>query len=109
MNAKLGIWIDHTKALIVAVARDHSVVTRLRSSLRAHGRYHGAQDGGGEKKYEARHAQGVAHFVDAVARHVERGDEVLILGPGESKGALERRGPKTVPPALLGIPTPHRP
>lgn len=91
MNAKLGIWIDHRNALIVSVARDHSVVTRLRSSLRPHGHYHGAQDGGGEKKYEARHAQGLSHFVDAVARHVERGDEVVILGPGDSKGELARR------------------
>ena len=91
MNAKLGIWIDRKRAVIVSVARDHSAVTRLRSSLRPHRDYHGAQDGGGEEKYEARHAQGLAHFVDAVARHVERGDEVLILGPGESKGALARR------------------
>ena len=67
------------------------MVTRLRSSLRPHGHYHGAQDGGGEKKYEARHAQGLSHFVDAVARHVERGDEVVILGPGDSKGELARR------------------
>jgi len=91
VNAKLGIWIDRKKAVIVSVARDHSAVTHLRSSLRPHGDYHGAQDGGGEKKYEARHEQGVAHFLDAVARHVERGDEVLILGPGESKGALAGR------------------
>ena len=91
MNAKLGIWIDHKRALIVSVAREHSAVTRLQSSVRAHRHYHGAQDGGGEKKYEARHEQAVAHFVDAVARHVERGDEVVILGPGESKGALVRR------------------
>ena len=91
MNAKLGIWIDHKEAVIVSVAKDHSAVTRLRSSLRGHGRYHGAPDSGGERKYEARHEQGVAHFVDAVARHVERGDEVLILGPGENKKALARR------------------
>jgi stalled ribosome rescue protein Dom34 len=91
VNAKLGIWIDRKKAVIVSVARDHSAVTHLRSSLRPHRAYHGAQDGGGEKKYEARHEQGVAHFLDAVARHVERGDEVFILGPGESKGALARR------------------
>ena len=35
--------------------------------------------------------QGVAHYLDAVARHVGRGDEVLILGPGETKRALARR------------------
>jgi stalled ribosome rescue protein Dom34 len=91
MNAKLGIWIDRKKAVIVSVARDHSAITHVRSSLRPHSDFHGAQDGGGEKKYEARHEQGMAHFVDAVARHVERGDEVLILGPGESKSALARR------------------
>ena len=91
MNAQLGIWIDHKKAIVVSVAPDRSAVTRLRSSLRSHGRYHGAHDSGGERKYEARHEQGLAHYLDAVARHVERGDEVLILGPGETKRALARR------------------
>lgn len=91
MNAQLGIWIDQKQAVIVSVARDHSGVTRLRSSIRPHRHYHGAQDGGGEKKYEERHAQSVAHFLDAVARHVAPGDEVLVLGPGETKGALKRR------------------
>lgn len=91
MNGQLGIWIDQKHAIIVSVARDHSAITRLRSSIRPHRHYHGAQDGGGEKKYEARHAQSVAHFIDAVARHVEPGDDVFILGPGEAKQALARR------------------
>ena len=91
MNAQLGIWIDRKKAVIVSVTRNHSVVTQLRSTLRPHGRYHGPHDGGGEKKYEARHEQGVAHYLDAIARHVERGDEVLVLGPGETKRALAKR------------------
>ena len=91
MNAQLGIWIDSKKAIVVSVTRDHSVLTRLRSSLRSHGRYHGAHDSGGERKYEARHEQAMAHYLDAVARHVERGDEVLILGPGETRRALARR------------------
>ena len=91
MNAQLGIWIDRKKAVIVSVARDHSILTHLRSSLRSHGRYHGAHDSGGERKYEARQEQGLAHYLDSVARHVERGDEVLILGPGDTKRALARR------------------
>jgi hypothetical protein len=90
VNAQLGIWIDRKKAVIVSVTRDHSVLTRLRSTVRPHGRYHG-RDSGGERKYEARHEQGLTHYLDAVARHVERGDEVLILGPGETKRALARR------------------
>jgi stalled ribosome rescue protein Dom34 len=90
VNAQLGIWIDRKKAVIVSVTRDHSVLTRLRSTLRPHGRYRG-RDSGGERKYEARHEQGLAHYLDAVARHIERGDEVLILGPGETKRALARR------------------
>lgn len=91
VNAQLGIWIDRKQAVIVSVTRDHSVLTRLRSSLRSHGRYHGPHDSGGERKYEARHEQALAHYLDAVARHVERGDEVLILGPGDTKRALARR------------------
>jgi DeoR/GlpR family transcriptional regulator of sugar metabolism len=91
VNAQLGIWIDRKQAIIVSVMRDRTVVTKLRSSLRSHGRYHGTHDSGGERKYEARHEQELAHYLDAVARHVERGDEVLILGPGETKRALARR------------------
>jgi len=91
VNAQLGIWIDRKQAIIVSVMRDRTVLTKLRSSLRSHGRYHGAHDSGGERKYEARHQQGLAHYLDAVARHVERGDEVLILGPGETKRALAKR------------------
>ena len=87
MNGQLGIWIDRKVALIVSVTRDHSVVTRLRSTLRPHGRYHG----GNERQYEARHEQSLVHYLDAVARHVTRGDEVLILGPGDTKHALARR------------------
>lgn len=91
MNGRLGIWIDRKQAIIVAVTRDHSAITRLRSSIRPHADYHGAQDGGGEKRYEERHEQQMAHFLDAVTRHVERGDEVFVLGPGEAKKALVRR------------------
>ena len=91
VNAQLGIWIDRKQAIIVSVMRDRTVLTKLRSSLRSHGRYHGTHDSGGERKYEARHEQELAHYLDAVARHVERGDEVLILGPGETKRALARR------------------
>jgi len=91
VNAQLGIWIDRKQAIIVSVTRDHTVLTKLRSSLRSHGRYHGAHDSGGERKYEARHEQELSHYLDAVAHHVERGDEVLILGPGETRRALARR------------------
>ena len=103
MNAQLGIWIDRKKAVIVSVTRDHSVLTQLRSSLRAHGRYHGPDNSGGEKKYEARHEAGLAQYLDAVTRHVERGDEVLILGPGETKHALARRIAQTK--SLIGVTT----
>jgi hypothetical protein len=103
VNAQLGIWIDRKKAVIVSVTRDHSALTRLRSSLRAHGRYHGPRDSGGEKTYEARHEQGVAHYLDAVARHVERGDEVLILGPGDTRHALARRISRIK--SLIGVAT----
>ena len=90
MNAQLGIWIDRKQAIIVSVNREHSLVTRLRSSLRPHGRYH-AKNGIGESKYEARDEQEMHHYLDAVMRHVERGDEVLLLGPGDTKRTLARR------------------
>ena len=57
MTHKVGIWIDHKKAVVVSASADGVTTKTLESEVEAHPRYTGQQDGGGEKKYEERHSQ----------------------------------------------------
>jgi hypothetical protein len=91
MNDKVGIWIDHERAIIVFASQDHVKTQTLESRVEGHPRYGGQQDGGGEKKYEERHRQHLDRYYDDVIRHVADAEELLILGPGEAKLELEER------------------
>lgn len=91
MNDKVGIWIDHEKAIIVFASQDQVRTQTLESRVEGHPRYGGQQDGGGEKKYEERHRQHLDRFYDDVIRHLADADELFILGPGEAKLELNER------------------
>ena len=91
MNHKVGIWIDHKKAVIVSASADGVTTKTLESDVEAHPRYAGQQDGGGEKKYEERHSQDLDRYYDEVIRQLTDADELLIFGPGEAKVELKKR------------------
>jgi hypothetical protein len=55
MNDNVGVWIDHEKAIIVSASEDRISTKTVESFVGPHPRYSGQQEGGGEKKYEARH------------------------------------------------------
>lgn len=86
-----GIWIDHKRAVIVTAAGEHVVSETVDSDLAAHPHYAGQQDGGGEKKYEARHNQQLDRYYDAVISRVAQPDGLIVFGPGEAKLELEKR------------------
>lgn len=86
----VGIWIDHTQAVIVTTAA--GVTTeRVTSDVAGHPHFGGQQDGGGEQKYEERHTQELNRYYDAVISHVAAPEGILIFGPGEAKLELEKR------------------
>jgi hypothetical protein len=91
MNDKVGIWIDHERAIIVFASEGGIRTKTLESAIGAHPRYSGQQDGGGEKKYEARHGQRLDQYYDEVIGQLEQPDALLVFGPGEAKLELEQR------------------
>ena len=107
MNHKVGIWIDHKKAVIVSASADGVTTKTLESDVEAHPRYAGQQDGGGEKKYEERHSQDLDRYYDEVIRQLTDADELLIFGPGEAKVELKKRlrRSKTHSERTIGIET----
>jgi hypothetical protein len=91
MNDNVGIWIDHKKAVIVSASAGRVTTEIVESDVRAHPRYSGQQDGGGEKKYEERHGQRLDRYYDEVIRQLMEPDRLLIFGPGEAKLELKER------------------
>jgi hypothetical protein len=91
MNRKVGIWLDHKRAVIVSASEGRVTTEALASDVEAHPHYSGQQDGGGEKKYEERHGQHRDRYYDEVIRRLGQPDGLLIFGPGEAKLELKER------------------
>jgi hypothetical protein len=91
MNPKVGVWIDHERAVIVSDADGAISTVTVASDVGGHGHYAGQQDGGGEKKYEARHQQGLGRYYDEVIGRLGQPEALLIFGPGEAKLELDAR------------------
>ena len=97
----VGIWIDHAKAVIVSASAARVTVNTLESNVGPHSRYSaragatmsegGAQDEGGEKRYEERYRQHLDRYYDEVISHLGQPEALLILGPGEAKSQLKAR------------------
>jgi hypothetical protein len=91
MNHKVGIWIDHERAVIVSASEDGVTAKTLESEVEAHPRYSGQEEGGGEKKYEERHRQRLGQYYDEVIGELGQPETLLIFGPGEAKLELKER------------------
>ena len=87
---KVGMWIDHTKAVIVSASAGDVVTRTLKSDVESHPRYSG-QGSGGEKKYEERHGRQLDQYYDDVISQLGTPEALLILGPGEAKLELKER------------------
>jgi hypothetical protein len=100
MDPKIGIWIDHKKAVIVFSSAGNVTVKTVKSDVGPHARYSsragyptldGPQEGGGEKKYEERYGQHLDRYYDEVISQLGQPESLLIFGPGEAKLQLRER------------------
>jgi hypothetical protein len=100
MKYKVGIWIDHKKAVIVFAGGDRVTTKTLESEIGPHARYSdhsayptpdGPRDGGGEKTYEERYDRHLDRYYDDVIRLLAHPEALLIFGPGEAKLQLKDR------------------
>jgi hypothetical protein len=120
MNHKVGVWIDHKKAVIVSASAGRVTAKTLESGVGPHARYSGRagyptadgpQDAGrGEKKYEERHDQHLDRYYDEVISQLGQPEALLIFGPGEAKLQLKERlsRSKALSERIVGIETTDR-
>jgi len=88
---RIGIWIDHRQAVLVAQSSGFTTTTTLDSGVDAHPHFSGPREGGGEKRYEARHGQQLDRYYDEVIDRLDAPAAMLIFGPGEARLELQSR------------------
>ena len=100
MTDKAGVWIDHRKALIVAIGAGGEQTTRVVSKVEQHPQRGG--DSAMHGDYEADQVPAdnsrqraltreLDIYYDAVIEAIKGFDSLLIFGPGEAKGELNKR------------------
>jgi hypothetical protein len=100
MRTQVGLWIDHRKAIIVAVTNKGEeiglIISKVEKQLRRSG------DSPLKNPYEpeqvpaqdSRQRTFTGHlniYYDAVIACIRDAESILIFGPGEAKGELKRR------------------
>ncbi len=92
MKKNIGVWIDHREAIIVTIADDEEETRRLESNVEkdSHGAG-GAPSETAEDMRARRLANHLNQYYAEVITHLRGADSILIFGPGEAKGELEKR------------------
>jgi len=100
MTKNIGLWIDHKKAILVIQSEQGENIQKIESGVGRHTSYRGASHS--KSPYSAQYQQGedqldnkfteqINKFYDKVIAHLREAEVVLIFGPGEAKGELQKR------------------
>ena len=93
MKRQVGLWIDHRKAVIVLVTDEGEETRLIESNMEKHVRFAGgaAEGGAGEDVRDRQFGNHLDEYYDKVLASIRDAESVLIFGPGEAKGELEKR------------------
>ena len=97
---KIGLWIDHKKAILVVLTEQSEHIQQIESGIGRHVRYRGAphskspfsaQYQQGDDQLDNKFTEQLNKFYQKVIARIREADAILIFGPGEAKGELEKR------------------
>ena len=100
MRSKVGLWIDHRKAIIVAVTDKGEeiglIVSKVEKQLQRSGDSplkgrHESQNVPADDSRQRTFAGHLNIYYDAVIACLRDAESILIFGPGEAKGELKER------------------
>jgi len=100
VNTRVGLWIDHRKAIIVAVTDKGEemglIISKVEKQLRRSGDspLKGPYESGQVPASDSRQKTFTGHlniYYDAVIACIRDAESILIFGPGEAKGELKER------------------
>lgn len=90
MKKTVGLWIDHQKAVIVFVAGKDTELKVVASDIEKHHRQSGVETPADDSRQRALTGH-LNSFYDEVVDCIRDTESILILGPGEAKGELNKR------------------
>ena len=88
MNRNVGMWIDHREAVIVRITDNVEEMHSIESGVEKHVHYSGGQP---EDQQEHRFTNHLNEYYDKVIAYLHDANSLLVFGPGEAKGELEKR------------------
>jgi hypothetical protein len=94
MKNKVGLWIDHRKAIIVIVMDEGEKIQEVVSGMEKHVRFSGGaadEDGDTEDVRDRQFDNHLNRFYDEVIAFLREAETIQIFGPGEAKGELAAR------------------
>ena len=94
MKRQAGLWIDHRETLIVLLGDDGEETRRIESGMEKHVRFSGGnrpEDGSADDQQDRKFAAHLNRYYDEVISHIGGTESILLFGPGEAKGELEKR------------------
>jgi len=99
MKCEVGLWIDHREAVIVILSDEAEEIKRITSNMEKHVRFSRASrpqtptgyDNSTEDKRDRRFDDHLNRYYDTVIALLHDADSILIMGPGEAKGELQKR------------------
>ena len=94
MKNAAGLWIDHSKAVIVIVSDKGEETKQLESGMEKHVRFSGgsrSEQGGGEDQQNRQFTCHLNTYYDTVIAQLRDSESILLFGPGEAKVELEKR------------------
>ena len=100
MRTRVGLWIDHRKAIVVAVTDKGEetglIISKVEKQLRRSGDsplkgpYESLQVPADDSRQKARTGH-LNLYYDAVIACLGDAESILVFGPGEAKGELKKR------------------
>lgn len=97
MKTVAGLWIDHRKAVIVTIVGEgKEIMLTIKSHMEPHVRFTGSSRSKRhqvtpEDQRDRRFAHHLSIYYDEVISHIREAEAILVFGPGEAKGELEKR------------------
>ena len=82
MKQQVGIWIDHKDAFLVFIG---GVERHVQFSD------HHAHESSADDQRQKQRTAHLATYYDEVISHLDGAESILLFGPGEAKGELEKR------------------
>jgi hypothetical protein len=93
MKKRVGLWIDHRKAIIVTITEQGEDTQEIKSDMEKHVRFASgsSDDGSSEDVRDRNFGNHLKSFYDKVIACIRDADSIQIFGPGEAKGELVKR------------------